>query len=164
MQISLNDTVTLDAGANVRVTGDGYLTAAPRIARTGVQLYRGSELGRKDLSVVRVFRPEESVFDKDALASMAHRPMTNDHPPVAVNAKNWKDYAIGQSGAEVARDGEFIRVPRFRMASPNYRSATLATLNGPPAPRRTVRRTTPFRKTSGEIILRSSTLRAGATS
>lgn len=115
MKIEMTDTLVLDDGAGMRLTTDGYLTASPRIARTGVQLYRGSELGRKDLAVVRVYRPEDSVFNKDAMASLAHRPMTDDHPPVAVNAKNWKDYAIGQSGAEVARDGEFIRVPMVLM-------------------------------------------------
>jgi Uncharacterized protein conserved in bacteria (DUF2213) len=34
-----------DKDAKVRFTKDGYLVATPRIARTGIQLYRGSECG-----------------------------------------------------------------------------------------------------------------------
>jgi hypothetical protein len=37
--------------------------------------------------------------------------MTLDHPPVLVDANNWKEYARGQTGDEVLRDGDFVRVP-----------------------------------------------------
>jgi hypothetical protein len=71
----------------------------------------GAELGRPDLKVVRVYRPEEEVFNKDSLGSFAHKPITIEHPPVLVDAGNWKKYASGQIGDEIARDGDFIRVP-----------------------------------------------------
>lgn len=112
------DTLIFDEGAKVRYTGDGYLTAAPRVARTGIQLYYGSELGlsgQDAKKVMKVYRSPEQVFHKDAMASFAHRPFTDDHPPEQVTADNWKKYATGQSGAEVARDGEFIRVPMVLM-------------------------------------------------
>lgn len=110
MKFDLVDRISFE-DAGIRITGDGYLVANPRVARTGIQLYRGSEVGMKDKAVVRVYRPEDEVFNKDAMASLAHRPLTNDHPPVPVTADNWKDYAIGQTGDEVARDGECLRVP-----------------------------------------------------
>jgi hypothetical protein len=106
----VEERIVLDK-ADIRITGDGYMVTSPRVARTGIQLYRGDEMGRPDLSVVRVYRPEDQVFNKDSMHTFAFRPITNDHPPVAVTADNWKDYSVGTSGGEVARDGEFIRVP-----------------------------------------------------
>ena len=110
--ITLNDTFTIDG---VRRTGDGYVSAFARVARTGIQEYRGYELGRPDLDVVRVYRPPEEVFAPDALHSFAHRPVTLKHPPVPVTAKNWKKYSRGQTGGEVVRDGEYVRVPMVMM-------------------------------------------------
>lgn len=89
---------------------DGYLVADARVARTGIQQYLGSELGRPDLKVVDVYRPEEEVFNDAAMASFAHRPVTDDHPSVAVTSDNWKDLARGQTDGEIKRDGEFLRV------------------------------------------------------
>ena len=106
--------MTLDA-ASTRRTSDGYLVAMPRVARVGIQEYRGFEVGRPTLDRVRVYRSEAEVFSTDALTSFAHRPVTIEHPPVAVTADNWKKYAVGQTGDEVARDGEAIRVPLVLM-------------------------------------------------
>lgn len=108
--INTSELLIVDAG-DCRMTEDGYLTATPRVARIGIQLYKGIELGRKDMDTVRVWRPEVEVMHKDAMASIAHRPITNDHPSEPVTAGNWKKYAVGQAGDEVARDGDFIRVP-----------------------------------------------------
>jgi uncharacterized protein len=114
-EISLTEIVALDAPASerfgMRITPSGYLVAEPRIARTGIQLYKGSEVGRPDMEQVRVYRPETEVFDKRAMASLAHRPVTLDHPDIAVDASNWKKHAVGHSTGDVARDGEFVRVP-----------------------------------------------------
>src|SRR5690606_10621448 len=68
-----------------------------------------------DMPIVRVYRPADQVFAKDSLASYAHKPVTKDHPDEAVSADNWKDLAVGQIGDEVARDGDFIRVPLIVM-------------------------------------------------
>jgi hypothetical protein len=111
----LFDQVNLDAGAGMRITENGYLVAMPRVARSGIQLYGGDEMGRSDMRVVRVYRPEEEVFNKDSLHSFAYRPVTNDHPPEAVTAANWKQYATGGLDGEVLKDGEFIRIPMTLM-------------------------------------------------
>ena len=105
--ISLND-------ANVRFTDDGYMVANPRVARTGIQQYLGSELGRPDIPVINVYRPPEAVFAADAMHSYAYRPVTNDHKGT-ITADNWKDHATGQTGGEVIRDGDFVRVPLVLM-------------------------------------------------
>lgn len=110
--LNFSDKVSTSA---VRKTADGYLVADAAVARTGIQEYLGREVGKPDMEIVRVYRPAEQVFSKDAMKTYAHRPMTNDHPSVAVNAENWKDYAVGQTGGDVMRDGEFVRVPLVLM-------------------------------------------------
>lgn len=116
MKLHLTDLLSFDA-KNLRETRDGYLVAAPRVARTGIQLYAGKEIGGefKDKDVVRVYRPEEEVFRADAMRSLSHRPLTNDHPSVQVTSENWRQYAVGQTDQEVVRDGEFVRCPMLFM-------------------------------------------------
>lgn len=117
--MNFNDAVTV---SGVRRTEDGYLVAEARVARTGMQDYLGSEIdpdnehGLRDKPLVRIYRPEASVFHKDAMHSYAYRPMTNGHPGGdGVNSKNWKDVAIGTTGGEVMRDGHFVKVPLVLM-------------------------------------------------
>ncbi|MCO7546164.1 DUF2213 domain-containing protein [Stutzerimonas nitrititolerans] len=107
----LTDSVSVSA---VRRTTDGYLVADARVARTGIQEYLGSEVGKPDVPIIRVYRPPEAVFAEDAMRSYAYRPMTNDHHG-DVNAGNWKQLAVGQTGSEVLRDGDFVRVPLVLM-------------------------------------------------
>jgi hypothetical protein len=114
----LFDTFTVDA---TRITSDGYLAADARVARTGIQVYTGREIdpdnehGLRDRAQVRVYRPADSVFSREAMTSYAHRPITNDHPSGAVDATNWRQLAVGMTGGEVVRDGEFVRVPLVLM-------------------------------------------------
>lgn len=96
-------------------TREGYLVADARVSRVGVQRYLGVEVGRPDLPVVSVYRPEEEVFRDRSMASFAHRPVTVGHPRDAVGAATWKSVAAGSIGGEVARDGEFVRVPLIVM-------------------------------------------------
>jgi uncharacterized protein len=112
--VELEETLMLDAGS-FRLTSDGYLVANPRIARTGIQIYKGHEVGRPDMEDVRVYRPEGEVFSHAAMATLAHRPITLDHPYVKVDASNWKEHSIGHSSGDVARDGDFLRVPLVLM-------------------------------------------------
>ncbi len=112
MHCEFIDTV---AASNVRTTADGYLVADAAVARTGIQEYLGSEVGRPDMPIVRVYRPEEEVFSRDSLNSYAHRPMTNNHPDGPVVSKNWRQHSVGQTGGEVVRDGEFVRVSMVLM-------------------------------------------------
>jgi HK97 family phage prohead protease len=113
--VTMFDNIVIDDASKPRRTNDGYLVANVRAARTGIQLYRGDEVGRPDMEFVRVYRPPAEVFNKRSLQSYAHRPMTNDHPPEPVNDKNWKKYAVGQTGDEVQLDGDFVRVPMVLM-------------------------------------------------
>jgi len=112
--MEIRETITLDS-TSLRQTADGYVVAEPKVARTGIQLYSGAEVGRPDMSVVRVYRPETEVFSRDSLHSFAFRPVTREHPPEPVTSDNWRRYAVGQTGGEVVRDGEFVKVPLVLM-------------------------------------------------
>jgi len=94
-----------------RRTADGYLVTTARFARSGIYEYSGKEVGKPAMDKVRVWRPDDEVFSEDAMASFAHRPITNDHPFDGVDAHNWKREAIGFSDGRVARDGDFVIVP-----------------------------------------------------
>jgi uncharacterized protein len=106
--LQLHDRTTAQG---TRLTRDGYLVAEVRAARTGVYEYVGAELGRPDLGTVRVYRPPEEVFAQDALESFTSLPVTVDHPPEMVSAKNWKKYARGYTGEDVTKDDIYVRVP-----------------------------------------------------
>ncbi|WP_146617698.1 DUF2213 domain-containing protein, partial [Rhodoplanes serenus] len=96
--------------ADVRVSDAGYLTAIARTARTGVQVYRGSEVGKPELATVNVFRDESEVFSKRSLDTFAGVPITVDHPAEPVSSINWKRHAVGETGDEVLRDGEHLKI------------------------------------------------------
>lgn len=109
----LHDRAIIDGAA--RITRDGYLVADALVARAdNVQEYTAGEIGLTDRAAtdrVRLFRPASEVFARDSLASLAHRPITLDHPASDVTAANWRALAVGDVGGEVVRDGEFVRVP-----------------------------------------------------
>lgn len=110
----LQETLLFDA-ADIRTSKDGYLVAKPRVARTGIQTYPGWQVGKPDKQSIRVYRPAESVMNKDSLTSLAHKPITINHPPEMVSAANWDEYSVGHSGDEILRDGEFVRIPLLVM-------------------------------------------------
>lgn len=100
--VILNDSLT--------VTPSGYMEVAARTARTGIQQYLGRELGRPDLGVVNVYRDENEVFRKDSLQTFSKLPVTNEHPVTDVDATNWRELAVGVTGDEVLRDGEYLKI------------------------------------------------------
>lgn len=104
------DSLTLDAPKR---TSEGYLITRARAARTGVYQYTGLEIdprnehGLRDKAVVNVLRDESTVFDKAAAQSFVGKPVTDDHPSVAVTADNWKEHARGTIMGAL-RDGEYL--------------------------------------------------------
>jgi uncharacterized protein len=111
------DRLKLD-DSSIRMTADGYLVADIRAARIGIQEYSGVEVGKPNMKVVTVYRPPESVFEADSLRSYAYRPVVVGHPTNdsgMVDASNWRDLARGLTGGDVARDGDYVRVPLVLM-------------------------------------------------
>jgi hypothetical protein len=105
----LQDRLTLDRSSR---SSDGYMKVRARSARAGVYDYLGQEVdpeGKKFAAtdVVKVYRPADEVFKPESLASFVAKPITNDHPSVAVNANNWRQLAKGTVFGAV-QDGEYI--------------------------------------------------------
>ena len=94
----------------VRRTEDGYLVAEARVARTGIQDYLARELGLDGdpNRIVRVYRPEEEVFNDASLGTYDGATVTNDHPKDLVTAKNYKAVAVGEVRGSGRRDGDFV--------------------------------------------------------
>lgn len=105
--MKITDSVTL---GDARVNDAGYLEANARTARVGIQQYLGVEMGRADLDVVNVYRDESEVFKKLSLDTFSKIPITLGHPAEPVTAANWKDVAVGTTGDEVLRDGEYLKI------------------------------------------------------
>ena len=89
-------------------TQDGYLIATSKIARTGIQIYRADEVGLMGSGPIRVYRPENEVFSKDALASLLHAPVTLNHPKELVTSDNWAQLAKGEVSTDILRDGDYL--------------------------------------------------------
>ena len=84
---------------NLTKTPEGFLIChnVP-IARTGQQLYLGSETPFKELpsnDTVKIVRHPEEVFSKATLASFEGKPVTDDHPLEDVTPQNSRTYLKG---------------------------------------------------------------------
>lgn len=94
------------------ITDEGYLVAPGNMARTGVQEYRAYELGldadgMDPMKVIRLHRPLEEVFDAASMASFEGKPITIEHPPVAVTSDNWSELAKGDVRG-IGRSGDLM--------------------------------------------------------
>lgn len=106
--MQFTDAVTV---SGTRRTADGYLIAEAKSVRTGIQLYSGDEVGKPDMTVVRVYRPADQVFADSSLQSFTHAPVTMNHPDDAVTADNWKELAVGEVSTAAKKDGEWVHLP-----------------------------------------------------
>lgn len=79
------------------------MRADGQIARIGVQKYR-----QPDGTIRLEYRPREEVMRADSLATFERVPVTNDHPPEKVTARNAKRYGVGVVEAGVREDGEHV--------------------------------------------------------
>lgn len=87
-------------GPNRSRTPEGFLICYDvPAARIGEMTYAPMEVPRelgsgKD-GKVRVTRAASEVFDRRSLSSLNGKPVTDDHPPVDVDPRNWKHYTKG---------------------------------------------------------------------
>ena len=63
-----------DSNAKIKKTANGFITAVPRVARTGVQIYASEELNLPPGKTIKVLRPENEVFDSTSLKTYTHNP------------------------------------------------------------------------------------------
>lgn len=106
--LRFTDAVTLDGAVNITDRG---LVALAKAARTGIQEYLGSEVGRPDIPVVRVNRSSREVFSADALASYSHAPITVDHPSEMVTPDNFEKYAVGEISTAAEIEKRWVSLP-----------------------------------------------------
>jgi len=106
--MQFTDAVTV---SGTRRTADGYLIAEAKSVRTGIQLYSGDEVGKPEMTIVRVYRPADQVFADSSLQSFTHAPVTMNHPDEAVTADNWKELAVGEVSTAAKKDGEWVHLP-----------------------------------------------------
>lgn len=91
-------------------TDEGFLKVPGRVARTGIQEYLARELGLDGdpNRIVRVYRPEDEVFNDSSLSTYDGATVTNDHPKDLVTAKNYKAVTVGEVRGAGRRDGDFV--------------------------------------------------------
>ena len=107
-----------------RKTGDGYLVAEAFVARTGIQLYGGHELG-DERAVVRVYRGEDEVKAPASVRTYSHAPITMGHPDVLVDSTNHSTLAKG----EVSTEAEWVD-GKLRLPLIVKDAATIAAIEG----------------------------------
>ncbi len=92
----------------------GFVKAPAVITKVGVQEYTLDQLGIpgvKGKKMVKVFRPPETVFHEDTIASFQHKPLTDGHPPQGVTTKNARNVLGGHIGEDVQKlDDETLGV------------------------------------------------------
>jgi hypothetical protein len=98
----------LDYGSMNRAekTSQGYLKAPCFATRAGIFLYKND-----DGSIRREFRPPEEVFNPESLKTLQGIPVTDNHPPVMLDALNTKEYARGFTGDLVEKSDNLVAVP-----------------------------------------------------
>lgn len=87
---------------------DGTIIVDAHLTRCGVfPYYQVSPEG--EISVRRELRLPEEVFAPEALRSFEGRPVTNNHPPDMLDAKNARQYAVGAAIGMPVRDDDHVR-------------------------------------------------------
>ena len=96
--------IRLDRGtlSPPRRLDSGRMVVDARLSRIGCMTY-----GTPGGSRVEYREPTE-VFHADSKASFAMVPVTIDHPPVMVTAKNSREYTVGQVGENIRDDGTHL--------------------------------------------------------
>lgn len=92
-----------------RATPQGGLIVRGNLTRTGVFTYHNA-----DGSTRRELRHPDDVFHPDSLASLAHAPVTIDHPD-QVTPRNYRDVNVGHVAATPKRDGKFVAADDIRL-------------------------------------------------
>lgn len=83
---------------------DGRLQMDAYFTRAGIFEYQEPN-GR----IRRELRPREEVFHRDSMSSFGLVPVTNNHPPSLIDARNARDYMVGSTGETVTREDDLLR-------------------------------------------------------
>jgi hypothetical protein len=83
---------------------DGTIRVDAHLTKTGVFQYM-----QRDGSVRRELRLPEDVFDTASMSSFEGVPVTNDHPPGMLTAKNARQFQVGSALGTPIRDEDHMR-------------------------------------------------------
>lgn len=86
-----------------RYRADGSIVVEAHITRAGVFTY-----SNPDGSTRREYRPPAEVFSAESLESFAMVPVTDEHPPTMISAKNARKFQVGSVGENVRQDGDHV--------------------------------------------------------
>lgn len=103
--MQFNDVVTFTLGRR-QTDESGFVRTPAVITKVGVQQYTKDQLGIPGVSgreLVNVFRPPETVFHADTIASFGHKPVTDGHPPRGVTIRNSRQVVGGHIGEDVQK-------------------------------------------------------------
>lgn len=96
----------LDVGSLEKpvITSQGYLKADCLPTRVGIFDYM-----LMDGTLRRELRHPDEVFNSDSINSLQDVALTNDHPPVPLNAENTKHYQVGHTSGPISKMDKFVR-------------------------------------------------------
>lgn len=106
-RVAFTETIDMSPLRGVKRHRDGYIAGRVKAARTGVQVYTGSEMGWPEKDIVAIYRPLDEVMRVDSLGSYKGKPITDGHPSERVTADNWDMFARG-TVMGVQRDGDAV--------------------------------------------------------
>lgn len=102
------DNIAIPTASTRERTPEGYLKAVAAITKVGVQMYSAREFGVDSDEMIGVFRPPETVFHEETIASARLKPITFIHPEEDVDSKNSSRLAVGVVGENVEPISETI--------------------------------------------------------
>lgn len=99
------------------ITDEGFVQADAIMSRVGIAVYKAGEFedfksfGASNADDdIRVYRPEETLFNDTTLKSFSNKPVTLGHPINGeVNSKNAKRLSVGSIGDNVTRSGDMMK-------------------------------------------------------
>lgn len=97
-------TFRLDKESNLKIDqSTGFLYGKARLTRSGVFDYYDD-----DCNLMREYRSEEEVFDKESMKSLSMKPIVNDHPSEMITSENVNLFQVGSIGENIERNGTYI--------------------------------------------------------
>ena len=89
---------------SVKKNDQGFLVGTAPIAKVGVMDYLLA-----DGSILSEFLPPEALFDKESMATLELKPVTDQHPfERLVNSKNAAFRTVGSTGQQVTKEDDFL--------------------------------------------------------
>lgn len=100
------DLVWREGPEKLRTTDEGFLTGVACVTNIGIFPYM-----LPDGTIRNELRLPEEVFDEASLETLKGKPLTDDHPDVAVDPDNVKELGVGAVGTEPFHDDQCVYAP-----------------------------------------------------